>query len=126
MSTLFERSFAVRLSGRATRRDFWIGTLLTTVLMWAGGIAWDILWHTPISETAWYAVQAAASLLHLWLALVILTLFVRRLHDIGRSGLWLLLVLLLLPFFVVSWICLGSMAGEAHENRWGPDPYGRG
>ena len=48
---------------------------------------------------------------------------VRRLHDTGRSGLWLLVVLV--P--VVGWLAFVYFAvqdSEPGENRYGPNPKG--
>jgi hypothetical protein len=50
---------------------------------------------------------------------------IRRLHDTNRSGWWILIGLI--P--IVGWvwiIVLLATAGDAHPNRYGPDPYGRG
>jgi len=47
----------------------------------------------------------------------------RRLHDMGQSGLWLLLnFAYVIPFasFVPLIMCM--IDGQDHENRWGPDP----
>ena len=51
-----------------------------------------------------------------------IALGVRRLHDIGKSGLWYLLILVPLvgPVILLIWFCptVGTMA----RNAYGPDP----
>lgn len=53
---------------------------------------------------------------------------VRRLHDQGRSGWWLLILPLLLPWFgylvFIAGIGVFSGPGVAGPNRYGPDPRG--
>ena len=57
---------------------------------------------------------------HLWFAFVPLaqiyhSTLVRRLHDIGRSGWWVLLA----PRFAAS---VGFIPGDPHPNAYGPRP----
>jgi uncharacterized membrane protein YhaH (DUF805 family) len=48
----------------------------------------------------------------------------RRLHDVGRSGLAQLIVLI--PVFGPVWVVIQLFKrGVAHENRFGPDPASR-
>ncbi|MEM8628242.1 MAG: DUF805 domain-containing protein [Pseudomonadota bacterium] len=55
-------------------------------------------------------------------ALLALSIGVRRCHDRGRSGWWLLLTFI--PLFGLVWwlIDLGLLAGERGVNRYGADP----
>lgn len=46
---------------------------------------------------------------------------VRRLHDIGRSGWWLIPAAALLPLGVLALLAVESEPGE---NRWGENPKG--
>lgn len=48
---------------------------------------------------------------------------VRRLHDIGKSGWWLLLFLIPIIGYIVLliWACTDSQPGE---NQWGANPKG--
>jgi uncharacterized membrane protein YhaH (DUF805 family) len=43
---------------------------------------------------------------------------VRRMHDVGKSG-WYLLI----PFYNLILLCTD---GDAHTNKYGADPKGRG
>lgn len=49
-----------------------------------------------------------------------IALSVRRLHDIGRSGLWALIGLL--PVGVIVLLVLACIEGERGNNTYGPDP----
>ena len=50
-----------------------------------------------------------------------LAVSVRRLHDTGRSGWWLLVVLVpLVGWLIVLYFMV--QPGETAENRYGPDP----
>lgn len=47
---------------------------------------------------------------------------VRRLHDIGKSGWWLLLCLIpIVNLILLVWYCTDSQPGE---NQWGANPKG--
>ena len=47
---------------------------------------------------------------------------IRRLHDIGKSGWWLLLCLIpIVNLILLVWYCTDSQPGE---NQWGANPKG--
>ena len=51
-----------------------------------------------------------------------LALSVRRLHDIDRSGWWVMIPLTIIGIFVlIYWFC---KRGDEGENRFGADPLG--
>ena len=56
-------------------------------------------------------------------ALISVSISVRRLHDVGRNGLWVLPIVLVPVLGAIFWFVLGCLVGEQHENRYGPDPY---
>ena len=69
------------------------------------------------------ATYGLALVLGLVMFLLQVAVWVRRLHDAGYSGHWLwfcLAGLSLVPFI------LAMFDGNAGDNRWGPDPKGRG
>ena len=54
-----------------------------------------------------------------------LAVTVRRLHDIGKSGVLILIVFI--PFIGSFWLLiLSCMEGQSRNNRWGIDPKGKG
>ena len=108
----------VDFSGRSTRAEYWWWGLFTVVASFALFIA-DTL--TGNSST----LSGLGGLLDMLftLATIIpsLALGARRLHDINRTGWWLLL--LFVP--VIGWIVLIVWAierGDKGTNKYGPDP----
>lgn len=104
----------VGFSGRASRSEYWIWWGFLVVLLVAIGAIAVML------DTTGYVV---AGLVGLALFLPNLAVTVRRLHDTGRSGFWLLLVFI--PFLggliVLVFLLLDS---QSEPNEWGPPPYG--
>lgn len=116
-------AFLFDLYGRARRRDFW--------LFMAGlASAYAYLWSSLHEPTTRDDVAAVGGILHNEMAFIALTLvqiatlamWVRRLHDRNKSGLWLLLALV--PVVGQVWMVweLGFMPGKAGVNRFGPPP----
>ncbi len=108
----------VTFSGRATRPEFWYFILF----LFIAGVVFQIIDGSIFG----YGDEAAAPLSVIWsLATFLPTLAVsaRRLHDIGRSAWWLLLMLLPLigTIILIVWYCTKSQEGA---NDHGPDPHG--
>ncbi len=115
--------FLFDLFGRARRRDFW---LFNAGLVSAYAYAWTSLremgsrddmaligglLHNEIAFSALALVQIAT-----------LAMWIRRLHDRNKSGLWL--VFACVPVIGQVWMILelGFMPGKAGVNRFGPPP----
>lgn len=100
-------------SGRATRKEYWMFQLVYILILTA----------------AMLVMLAAPALVFLLfigaLAIIIPTmaLLVRRLHDIGRSGWWILLSFI--PYIggivLLVFTCLPSQPGS---NKYGANKYG--
>lgn len=103
-------------SGRARRAEYWWFTLFNMIAGFVVPFALLIAFAPATTE----GEQLLANLYSLAVLLPSLAVGARRLHDTGRSGWWMLLLLtgigaiLLLVWFV--------MKGEAGPNRYGPDP----
>ena len=68
--------------------------------------------------------KSMASLVNTVYAILFLPFNVRRLHDLNRNGLWLLLTLVpLVNFFF--FICLCFVKGTNGPNQYGPDPLAK-
>jgi len=125
-----------QLSGRARRREYWLFTLAIGLVqaginaafttgagqggMGPGGMG-SFAWAGSVSPLG----QTLSGLVALLVFIPSITVMVRRLHDVDRSGLWLLA--LLVPF--VGWLILllfMCLDGTSGTNRFGPDPKGRG
>lgn len=102
----------VGFSGRARRTEFWMFILFNFL---AGGIVLGIL--DAILGTG----NLLSGLYYLAVFLPTLAVWSRRLHDTGKSALWLLIGLVPLVGIVVLLVfaCLDSDPGN---NQYGPNP----
>ena len=108
----------VDFSGRSTRAEYWWFGLFTVVVSFALIIA-DTL--TGNSSTFGWLGGLLETLFTLATIIPSLALSVRRLHDINRTGWWLLLLFVL----VIGWIMLFIWAierGDKGINKYGPNP----
>lgn len=98
-------------SGRARRKEYWMFVLFN--FLFAAGI--------QIVDTALGATGALSALYSLAVFLPGLAVCVRRLHDIGKSGWWCLIVLVPIVGAVamIVFACTDSQPGD---NAYGPNP----
>ncbi len=97
--------------GRARRSEYWLFYLVYLGITLLFGVIEGVLSITG-------SLTTLVALVHLLPALGV---SVRRLHDHGRSGWWLLVALL--P--VLGWLLLlyfMLQRGDAQANRFGPSP----
>ena len=101
----------VDFSGRARRSEFWYWALFVFLV--------DIV--TNIVDRG-VGNMALGSLVGLALFLPGLAVTIRRLHDTGRSGWWVLLVFAIVIgwIFLIIWYCEDS----GPDNQYGPNPKG--
>src|SRR5262245_42546292 len=103
----------VDFTGRAARSEFWFWTLFAVLASIVGGAIDYVLFPGMIASP----IQ---SIIGLVLFLPGLAVSVRRLHDIDRTGWWILLALTVIGLIVLLvWNC---MRGTPGPNRFGPDP----
>lgn len=110
--------------GRARRSEYWYFTLVNILISFGiqitGGIVGAIL--RPIGLGSISVVFAGiAALYTLALFVPSIAVGVRRLHDTGRSGWWLLIGLIPVVGFIVL-IVFFAMDSVPGSNRWGPSP----
>ena len=106
----------VNFSGRAIRSEYWYWTLFATVVVAVLGVI-DQLLYPGARMGAFSIVDMIISL-----ALVLpgIAVSVRRLHDIDRTGWWVLLGLTAIGVLVlIYWAC---QRGTIGQNRFGSDP----
>ncbi|HEX3440211.1 MAG TPA: DUF805 domain-containing protein [Pseudolabrys sp.] len=107
----------VTFSGRASRSEFWYWTLFGFLVAAVSSILDSALF--PSMSTG--PISAITSLL---LLLPGLAVSVRRLHDIDRTGWWILITLTIIGLIVLLiWNCTKGTDGP---NRFGPDPLAGG
>lgn len=97
-------------SGRARRKEYWMFTLVNLIIM----IALALIDGALGSEGIIGLVYSLAVLIPS------IAVAVRRLHDTGRSGWWLLLAFVPIAGLVV--IVFFIFAGDEQENDYGADP----
>ena len=99
----------VRFEGRASRSEFWYWTLFAILVAIVTQII-DAVIGMPLTNI----------ITSLGLLLPGLAVAARRLHDIDRTALWLLLILTGIgAILLIIWDC---MKGTDGPNRFGPDP----
>ena len=128
--------------GRLRRRDFWVGMLILFVASWivntvlamsfgsmfyaanpgyvGGGAPAAVPWAFMSGMGAAWGIVC---LLMLWPSLA---LAVKRCHDRGKSGIWVLISFIPLIGFFWWLIDLGILEGTPGPNQYGPSPKGVG
>jgi uncharacterized membrane protein YhaH (DUF805 family) len=106
-------------SGRSRRLEYWVFLLIHTVILLVLCLAigvFGLMKHPLVG--AFCAFLAAAY----FLAALIpsLAAAVRRLHDTGRSGWWVLLGLI--PIVDIALLVLLALDTSPSATRYGPDP----
>jgi len=109
-------------SGRARRKEYWMFTLISgliSLILYAimfGGIKMD---NQPLTF-----IGGALYRLYILAVLVpSLAVKARRLHDIGRSAWWYLIIFTGIGVIVL--LVLFCTDSEVGENQWGPYPKAR-
>lgn len=104
-------------SGRARRKEYWM-FILFNFLLGTGAVILDNILGIANEHLGYGALYLIYCLLTLIPGVAVA---VRRLHDVGRSGWWLLIALIplvgaivLVVFFVIE--------GQPHSNNWGENP----
>jgi uncharacterized membrane protein YhaH (DUF805 family) len=105
-------------TGRARRSEFWYFFLFSLLASTAGGLL-DTLFHTRQSGM-YNTTGVIQGLVQLVLLIPGLAVGARRLHDISRSGLWLLLNLIPLvgQIILVVW----AVQDSHPDNQYGASP----
>jgi uncharacterized membrane protein YhaH (DUF805 family) len=103
-------------SGRSRRKEYWFFTLFFVLASFVA-VAIDMVLGTLDEETG---VGVVGGLLTLALLLPSFAVTIRRLHDTGRSGWWLLLFFVPLIGLVGFYFMVKD--GDRGDNRFGPDP----
>jgi len=110
------KKYAV-FSGRARRKEFWMFVLFNFIAAVLAGILDNIL-HTTYSNQSTGIISTLYSLAVL---LPGLGVAIRRMHDIGKSGWWILVSLI--PVAGIIWyIVLTATEGQHGDNQYGADP----
>jgi uncharacterized membrane protein YhaH (DUF805 family) len=101
-------------SGRTRRSGYWYTVLANIIVAVVFGILTSIAGIFGILSTLYSLAFLVPGL----------ALTIRRLHDAGKSGWWLLIYLVPLVGWILLlvWLCTDSVP----DNQWGPNPKGYG
>ena len=104
-------------SGRASRSEFWLFVLFTFVVSLMLGFLDPLIAGVPFMD--YDEVFAPLSTIFT-IAIIIpsIAVNVRRLHDVNRSGWWLLIELTVIGILLILFWCCNK--GDEGENRFGP------
>jgi uncharacterized membrane protein YhaH (DUF805 family) len=99
----------VTFSGRAARSEYWFWTLFTVIASIVAGILDAIVGFGIIGTIVSLAVLLPS-----------IAVAVRRLHDLDRTGWWILIAFTVIGIILlIVWDCTKGTSGP---NRFGPDP----
>lgn len=109
----------VDFGGRARRKEYWMFCLMNFFIV----IGLTIASVVGVSATGIESFSALPPLYNLAVLLPAIGVSVRRMHDIGKSGWWLLVgfVPLIGALVLLYFACLDSEPGN---NMYGPNPKG--
>lgn len=103
-------------SGRARRAEYWWYSLMTTVVGFVMGFVGGL-----IGESVGLVL---IGLFYLVFLIPGIAVTIRRLHDTGRSGWWILIGIIPIIGFIVLLVFM-VMDSERGPNNWGASPkYG--
>lgn len=123
MNWYFEvlRKYAV-FDGRASRQEFWMFTLFDFLIRWGILVLASAVSYVPYGSYVTYLLYLLYFGYHLALIVPSIAVQVRRLHDIGKSGVWWFVLWIPLGGFVLLFFSvLDSVPGP---NEYGQNPKG--
>ena len=109
-------------SGRAQRAEYWYFALFNVIFSICFLLLDFALGTISVDPTTGDMAGLLNSVYSLAILIPSLAVCVRRLHDVGRRGWWLLLIFTgigIIPLTI--WACIDSTPGE---NQYGPNPKG--
>jgi uncharacterized membrane protein YhaH (DUF805 family) len=98
-------------SGRASRSEFWLFALFTII------VSLILMFLDALIDEAFSPLGMIWSIATF---IPLLSVNVRRLHDVNRSGWWLLIELTVIGILLILFWCCKK--GDEGENRFGPKP----
>jgi uncharacterized membrane protein YhaH (DUF805 family) len=104
-------------SGRARRKEYWFFVLFNVIFAFAAMLL-DNLLGLAIEDVGYGPFYILYSLAMLIPGIAV---SVRRLHDIGKSG-WYILLALIPCVGGIILLVFDLTPGDTYENEYGPDP----
>lgn len=114
-----------KFDGRATRSEYWYFILFNFIISFIAVLLDRVVINPMLGATPEQAQQGGFLQIIIALALLIpsIALGVRRLHDIGKSGWWILVGLIPIIGFIVL-IYFYVQDSQAGNNIYGTNPKG--
>ena len=109
------KKYAV-FAGRARRKEYWFFVLFNIIISIVLAVV-----DTMVGTQTGMGIGILSTVYSLAVLIPAIAVSVRRMHDINKSGWWVLIVFV--PF--VGWLILLIMAliaGTTGDNAYGPDP----
>ena len=112
-------------SGRARRKEYWMYTLIYMPILFLAMFADNALGTTFQMDVMGQSIDIGYGWIYVIVALLhflpSLSVVVRRLHDVGKSG-WFYLIILI-PLIGIIWMLVLLVSnGNVGENKYGADP----
>jgi uncharacterized membrane protein YhaH (DUF805 family) len=114
------KNYAV-FSGRARRKEYWLFLLCNLPLMLVLIVIDTVLTLSSRQSSAQGGPSPLTGLYMLGLLIPFLAVTVRRLHDTGRNGSWLLISLIPLVGGIMLLFFMAE-SSQPGDNQYGPDP----
>jgi len=110
-----------KFDGRINRGKFWAGVGATWVILIVVGILFGVAAGTS-STALWLIVVILAIAAYVALVWIGLAISVKRWHDRGKSGWWILISFV--PIIGPLWALVetGFLKGDSGDNQYGPNP----
>jgi len=105
-------------SGRAQRKEYWYFNLLSLIIAGVLGVVDAAMGNPAVTENGIGPIGMIYILLTMLPAIAVT---VRRLHDISRSGWWILIGLIPLIGIIVL-IIFAAQDSDPNENEYGLNP----
>jgi uncharacterized membrane protein YhaH (DUF805 family) len=108
---------AVEFSGRSRRKEYWMFTLINSIVVLCAVLAVPL-----ISSSGWTSPMRIVLWAYLWISMLpSLSVTVRRLHDVDKSGWWYFVsfVPLIGAIYLLILMCTD---GDSGWNRFGASP----
>ena len=104
----------VGFSGRASRSEYWFWVLFTMIVSFVTGIMDGFIFGSE------FGAGLISTITSVVFFLPGLAVWVRRLHDVGKSGWWILSSILILPvLLLLYWLII---EGDSNPNEYGEVP----
>ncbi|MEE2759351.1 MAG: DUF805 domain-containing protein [Candidatus Thermoplasmatota archaeon] len=116
VTSCFQKYFD--FNGRASRSEYWFFYLSYVIAVFTAMLGSIMV--MMVSESLWALSMIGYVGVILGFIAPMLAVTARRLHDVGYSGLWMLIAFVPFGSLVLLVFCL--MEGEGHQNMYGPVP----